>query len=283
MRIIQKGNVNDNGSYDIRITEENGKNYYYHVLVLEDGESIIYSQKPFNIKGKKDISWNELSLEFKEIHYKNAYPNANLNSYEKNCYLYGKQQADEIRQAEQQKKEEEKKLRGKLMSLPIDYFSAEAIYNHIGDYDKVKVISAVYPHEEYLIDDKWVVKFRKNDIVSVMEKSEDDKAKKDWGKRVNQIAKLAGTNYNIATIVGDITDIDEAVQTLKEVLKVLDENDFKERFCQYNLEYFIFGFEIPNTKIKNFFEHKLTQEIFNKLKFTKKFYGEVQEILKNKK
>lgn len=283
MRKIIRGNVNDNGCYDIRITEDNGKNYYYHVLLLEDGESIIHSQKPFNIKGKKDISWDELSLEFKEIHYKNAYPNANLNSYEKNCYLYGKQQADEIRQAEQQKKEEEKKLRGKLMSLPIDYFSAEAIYNHIGDYDKVKVISAVYPHEEYLIDDKWVVKFRKYEIVSVMKKSEDDKAKKDWGNRVNKIAKLAGTNYNIATIVGDITDIDDAVQILKEVLNILNDDDFIEQFNISNFEYLVFGEKIPISKIKDFLEYKLSWEFCKKLKFNKKFYTEVEKILHNQK
>lgn len=280
MRIIQKGNFEEGVGYDIRI-EENGKDYYYHILILDDEESIIYAQKPFNIKGKEDIDWNELSLKFKEVHYQNAYPNANFNSYEKNCYLYGKEQADEIKQAEWKKEEEERKLRDKLMSFSISYSTARDIYRLIGNYNKVEVINEVYPYREYLVDDKWVVKFRKYDIVSVIEKSEDDKAKKDWGKRVNKIAKLAGTNYNIATIVGDITDIEEAIRILKEVLNILNGKDFKERFFKINLSYF-FSFEIPDRRIKEFFENQLTSEIFNKLKLTNKFYSQIRnEFLKN--
>lgn len=55
-RIIQKGNIRSDNIYDVRIIEENGDNYYYHFLRLEDGESVITSGKPFNLRSVVEIS-----------------------------------------------------------------------------------------------------------------------------------------------------------------------------------------------------------------------------------
>lgn len=60
-RIVQKGNVSGIG-YDVRITEADGKAYHYHFFKLEDGDSVMNSPKPFNIKGETVILWNELPL-----------------------------------------------------------------------------------------------------------------------------------------------------------------------------------------------------------------------------
>ena len=98
-RIVHKGNI-VKGGFDIRITETDEKKYYYHFLDLEGGSSVMNSDNPFNLKGEAEILWVDLPFEVREAHYKNVYPNDDLDDYDKKCFLYGKEKADEMIAAE---------------------------------------------------------------------------------------------------------------------------------------------------------------------------------------
>ena len=278
LRIIRKGNVKGDYGYDIRITEDDGKEYYYHILMLEDGESVIPSSKPFNIRGEDKIQWDELSPKVKEVHLNQAYPNATLSTFEKNCFLYGEQQAMEIKKVAERKEEEERQLENKFWSFSISYFLAKEIYNQIGNYDKVEVISKT----EVVIDDRLVVRTdrRGRQISEILEIGEYEKQRHEWGRRVAKIAKEANTSYDAATVVGDIENMDEAVNTLKNILEIIYSQEFTEYFKRewlwlhrnhYNLK----------REIRNYFcLNPIFNEYYFKLNWNNKFYHFVEKILK---
>ncbi|MGN1297540.1 MAG: hypothetical protein ACI4VH_03820 [Clostridia bacterium] len=280
-RIIQKGNIGSDNIYDVRIIEENGDNYYYHFLRLEDGESVITSGKPFNLRSVVEISWNDLPIKLRNAHFNNLYPNANFNTYEKNCFLYGKQDADEIKRAADQKEREKEQLKEKLNNIAhkssIYYFEALEIYNAIGDYENV-VVTKNGSWKEYIVDDEWVIKKKKGIIVSVLKKFEEKKQKQEWGKRVSKIARLAGTSYNMATIVANISDINEAVSLLKKISNLLNSEEFIIYINPHCLNCGDINFDI-----KWFLSKELQKEQIERLNWNKKFYNSVEEILKNKK
>lgn len=280
-RIIQKGNIRSDNIYDVRIIEENGDKYYYHFLRLEDGESVITSGKPFNLRSVVEISWNDLPIKLRNAHFNNLYSNANFNTYEKNCFLYGKREADEIKQYADQKEKKKEQLKEKLSKIAhessIYYFEALEIYDVIGDYEKV-VVTENWQWKEFIVDDEWVIKKKKGKIVSVIKKSEEKKQKQEWGKRVSKIAKLAGTSYNMATIVANISDINEAVSLLQKISNLLN----SEEFVIY-INYHCFSRDVINLEIKWFLLEKLQKEQIERLNWNRKFYSSVEEILKNKK
>lgn len=277
LRIIQKGNIRSNNIYDVRIIEENGNKYYYHFLRLEDGENVITSQKPFNLSSAMDISWNDLPIKVRNAHFNNLYPNTNSNTYEKNCFLYGKQEADDIKKAADQKEKEKEQLKEKLNKVAhessIYYFEALEIYDAIGDYEKV-VVTENWPWKEFIVDDEWVIKKKKGKIVSVIKKSEEKKQKQEWGKRVSKIAKLAGTSYNMATIVANISDINEAVSLLQKILNLLKSEEFIIYLNWSRIDF---------VGISGFLSKYLPKEQIERLNWNRKFYSSTEEILKNKK
>ena len=280
-RIIQKGNIRSDNIYDVRIIEENGDNYYYHFLRLEDGESVITSGKPFNLRSVVEISWNDLPIKLRNVHFNNFYPNANSNTYEKNCFLYGKQEADKIKRAADQKEKEEEQLKEKLHKIAhessIYYFEALEIHNAIGDYEKVVVIEN-WPWKEFIVDDEWVIKKNKGKIVSILKKSEEKKQKQEWGKRVSKKARLAGTSYNMATIVANISDINEAVSLLKKISNLLNSEEFIIFIESHYLKW-----ADMNLVSQWFLSKYLQKEQIERLNWNKKFYNSAEEFLKNKK
>lgn len=280
-RIIQKGNIRSDNIYDVRIIEENGDKYYYHFLRLEDGESVITSAKLFNLRSVVEISWNDLPIKLRNAHFNNLYPNANFNTYEKNCFLYGKQEADEIKKADDQKEKEKEQLKEKLNNIAhessIYYFEALEIHDAIGDYEKV-VATENWPWKEFIVDDEWVIKKKKGKIVSVLKKSEEKKQKQEWGKRVSKIAKLAGTSYNMATIVVNISDINEAVSLLKKISNLLNSEEFIIFIESHYLKW-----AYMNQVSQWFLSEHLPKEQIERLNWNRKFYSSAEEILKNKK
>lgn len=129
IRIIKKGNVRSD-SFDIRITESDGKEYYYHFLKLENRNVVIYSPRLYRLNVSTSISWEELPIEVKESHYKELYPENNLTSYEKECFLYGKYEADKMREEEIKEK---MSFKGAVFTLPMPFDL------NIQGYDKISM------------------------------------------------------------------------------------------------------------------------------------------------
>lgn len=282
-RTIQKGNVKE-GSFDVRIIEPDGKTYYYHFLELEDGESVIYVTKPFNIKGQLDILWDELPFKVKETHYKNLYPNDNLNDYDKKCLLYGKQQTDEAIAAEREKEEKRDSFYSeKAYRFPIYSSLAMQVYDEIGWYENVEVTHEKGKFTQFIVDDKYVVKARSFDIISIETKEEDEANRKEWGRRVNEIAQSAGTSFDFATVVANISEKDKAVKILKRIYAELNSEEFN---CHMKCQYMYSDYNTDNWSLKNgirsFMDKVLSSEYTNNLNLSNKFYNAVKEILNNK-
>lgn len=280
-RIIQKGNVRSNNYYDIRITEENGDIYYYHFLNLSDGESVITS-KPFNLNNLTEISWEDLPIKLKDEHYNNVYPDANYDSYEKNCFLYGKEQADEIQRALNQKEDEERQRKEIISNIRwkiwVEESEAIEIYNTIGELKVIQIVSKNCWWYEYLVNGKWIVKTRKGHLMSIEEKSDAEKQRKEWGKRVKHIASLAKTSFDMATVVGNIVDTDEAVNILKQIVKIVNSQKFYDEMKEL---FHVFG-NIDKYYCERFFLSHLSEEQVKKLNWSRKFQNSVEKILKNK-
>ena len=281
-RIIQKGNVRSDNYYDIRITEENGDKYYYHFLNLSDGETVIAS-KPFNLKNMTEISWNDLPIKLRSEHYKNVYPGFNPSTYQKNCFLFGKEKADEIEDTIRKKEEEKKELDEKISHIErelmiFDESEVMQIYCTVGEIEKVQTTHEKYPWHEYLVNDKWVIKRRMYSLVSIEEKSDSEKQKKEWGRRVKLIANLANTSFDMATVVGNIKDTEQAVSILKKIVELVNSAEFYDKF-EWHISFYK---EVDIREVKRFLSRFLSQELIEVLNWSKKFQNAVGMILKNK-
>lgn len=83
-----------------------------------------------------------IAFKVKEAHCKDIYPNDNLDNYEKKCLLYGKQQTDEAIAAEREKKEKRDSFYSeKAYRFPIYSSLAMQVYDEIGWYENVEVIT----------------------------------------------------------------------------------------------------------------------------------------------
>lgn len=283
MRTVQKGNC-DGDCFDVRIIEQNKRVYFYSYLLFDSGVTVIPSKRPLNLKGISDISWFELPLKLKEAHYEALYPNNNLGDYEKQCFLYGKEQTDEEIAAERKKEEEREKFENeKAEQFPIYSFFAMDIYDEIGWYEKVAVIYDRRSIIEVLVDDKYVIKGKNFRITSIQLKSENISKKKEWGHRVTKLSKSAGTNFNFATIVGKIPDDDEAIEILKDIKKVIN----SEEFASY-IEKSIYRWSRDSYRQRlesetNFYFLSERPNYYKQLNWSKKFFDEVEKILNKKK
>lgn len=271
-RIIQKGNVRSEDNYDIRIIEENDKKYYYHFLKASDGDVVLTSHKPFNLKNAMEVSWDELPTNLREEHYKNVNPNTTLSDYERNSFLYGKDKADEIQRAAELREEGIKEIQSNITTYS---FGAAKIYDTIGQLEKVKKISCKNGWMKYLVNDKWIIKTHKGRLMSIEEKSYADKQRKEWGTRVSYAAKQAKTSYNMATVVGNISDVDEAVMILNKIVGIVNSQDFYDEFI-FDLKW---GGVIFKDKFDIFLSRFLSDEQIAKLNFNNKFQKAVAIIL----
>ena len=236
-KTIQKGNVKK-GSFDVRIIEPDGKIYYYHFLELVDGQQAIESPKPVNLKGAEDIQWDNLPFKVRELHCKKIYPNHNLNDYEIRCLLYGKQQTDEEIAANKKREEERENFLHKVVfeDEVCVYSMAATIYDNIGPWDSIQVIYERNGKGKFIVDDKIVtIEYRK--IISIEDKAVYDAERKAWGRRISQIAKSAGTTFDMATVVGKITDIDKAIEILKEIVQKLNSEEFYSHMRIWSRDY----------------------------------------------
>lgn len=272
MRKIIKGNLTDSGCYSIRITEDN-KDYYYNIIILESGDhTVLDPGKPCNISGPEEISWDDLSIKIRKNHYKNIHPNGISDDFQKNCFLYGEQKAREIKEAEEKKKEEERLFFEKLRSFSVDYYVAKEVYKAIGIFEKIEVIRKTWISSgEYLVDDKWYVKVENYKVTSVKEKSEVEKEKAEWGKRVREISKLAGTSYQLATVIGNFSDKDKAVEVLITIKRCLDSWDKETENSTYlrrQIRYTLMDILVSND--------------YKQLNFSKNFFKAAQKIIKSK-
>ena len=278
-RIVHKGNI-VKGGFDVRITEADGRGYYYHFLEFEGGNSVIDSIGSFNLKGEAEILWDELPLEVKEAHYKNVYPHDDLDDYEKKCFLYGKEKADEIIADEKEREEFLDKVA--FQDHICGYYMAEVIYDNIGPWKSIEVMYERGGKGKFCIDNK-IITVECYKIVSIEDKADYDAEKKAWGHRMNQIAKAAGTSFEMATIVGNITNDTNAIEILKIVVEKLNSDDFKAHmsrgyYSQYNTD---------DRILKNGVRTFLIEEVFSgsiitRLNFSNKFYKAVKRILNNK-
>lgn len=283
-RIVHKGNVTP-GSFGVRIVESNGKDYYYHFLELEGGNSVIHSNNPFNLKGKFVIAWDELPFEVKEAHYKNIYPKDNLNDYDKRCFLYGKEQADEMIAAEKERKKQKEDLIYKVAyeDRLCSYTIAMTIYDEIGPWESFEVI-----HEKGLSRGKFcidnrIITVEHFKIVSIEDTADYEAKRKEWGHRIRRIANEAGTSFEMATVVGKITDDTKAIEMLKEVVEKLNSDEFASHMKRsfYYSEYNTNDRSLKDG-IRDFLFCELSPYASHYLNMSNKFCNEVKKILNNK-
>ena len=282
-RIVQKGNVTQ-GGFDIRITEADGKDYYYHFLKLEGGNSVIHSINPFSIKGKCETVWDELPFEVKEAHYKNIYPNEDLNDYDKRCFLYGKEQADKIIAAEKEREKRKFTLIHKVVYKDdlCSIIVAQVIYDEIGPWESFETIYTNGTSRGKFCVDNKIITVEHFKIVSVEDKSDYEVKRKEWGQRIRRIANEAGTSFEMATVIGKITDDLEARVVLKEVVEELKSAEFEEHMKNrgYFSQYSIYDDRNLVEDIRDFLRPKYWNTNLN---ISNKFRNEVKKILNNKK
>lgn len=283
-RAIHKGNVKE-GSFDVRIIESDSKTYYYHFIQFEDGESAIEAIHPFDLKGEANISWNDLPVKVKEVHYKNLYPNDTLNDYDKKCFFYGKQQTDEEIAAEKEREKRKEEFLHKVVykDKVCGYYIAEVIYDNIGTWESFEVIYKGTGSGKFCVDNK-VITVENWKIISVEEKADYDKERKNWGKRVGEIAKAAGTSFDMATVIGNITNDTNAIEILKIVEERLNSDNFK---AYMNRDIYYSKYNTDDMSLKYGIRDFLRDEVFSrsiliKLNLSKKFCNAVKEILNNK-
>ena len=279
-RIVQKGNVNT-GSFDVRIIESDGRAYYYHFLELGGGNSVINSIRSFNLKGEAEILWDDLPFEVREAHYKNVYPHDDLDDYEKKCFLYGKEKADEIIADEKEREEFLDKVA--FQDHICGYYMAEVIYDNIGPWKSIEVMYERGGKGKFCIDNK-IITVECYKIVSIEDKADYDAEKKAWGHRMNQIAKAAGTSFEMATVVGNITNDTNAIEILKIVVEKLNSDDFK---AYMNRDIYYSQYNTDEMSLKYGIRDFLRDEVFSrpivtKLNFSNKFCKAVKKILNNK-
>lgn len=255
-RIVQKGNVISEDNYRIRIIEENGEKYHYHYLKAGEVVIVFVPSKPFKLKNMVEISLEDLptKLVFEhEIRLKrNLPPNENQ----------GK----------------ENTIRDIARCFDVYESHANMIYDTIGQLEKVEVISNKYPWIQYLVNEKWIIETKCSFLISIKEKAYAEEKKKNWGKRVYYIAKKAKTSFDMATVVGDIEDIQEAIRILKKIDKIVNSKDFYYEFKTYFSSYKT----IYKSRFYSFLSHYLTNEQIKKLNFSEKFQNSLAIILKNK-
>lgn len=282
-RNVQKGNVKE-GSFDVRITESDGKAFYYHFLQLEDGESAIYVTKPFNLKGEINVSWDDLPIKVKESHYKNICPNDNINDYDKKCFLYGKQNVDKQIAIEEEKRKQRKDFIDKVAFTDkiCSHFMAGIIYDSIGKWDLLQVIYEKGSKGKFCVDNK-IVTIEHFEIVSIEDKATYDAERKAWGERVSRIAKAAGTSFDMATVVGNVTDTDKAIELLKEIVEKLNSDEFESHMKSFLYRDYNINEGTLKSAIIDFFFFDLSSTCrVTKLNMSHKFCNAVRKILNNK-
>ena len=255
-RIVQKGNVISEDNYRIRIVEENGDKYHYHYLKAGEVVIVFAPSKPFKLKNMVEISWEDLPTKLVSEHEIRLKRNLPPNEYQ------GK----------------ENTVGDIARCFGVYEAYANMIYDTIGQLEKVEVISNKYPWIEYLVNQKWIIDTKCGFLISIKEKTYAQKQKKNWGKRVNYIANKANTSFEMATVVGDIDDINEAIKLLKKIDKIVNSEEFYYEFKMYFLSYKT----IYKGRLYSFLSHHLTKAEMKKLNFSQKFKQSLEEILKNK-
>lgn len=280
-RIVHKGNVTKK-SYDVRITETDGKEYYYHFSCHGDYKicSIwILHNNLFNLRREREESWDKLPFEVKEKHYKEIYPNDDLDEYEKNCFFYGKEKADEIIASEKKK---EALINKAVHDDEIcSYTVARRIYEKVGPWNSIELIYQKGLLEKFYVDDK-IVTVERLVVISVENKADYEAKRKQWGQRIRRIANEAGTSFEMATVIGKITDDLEARVVLKEVVEELKSAEFEEHMKNrgYFSQYSIYDDRNFVEDIRDFLRPKYWNTNLN---ISNKFRNEVKKILNNKK
>lgn len=255
-RIVQKGNIISEDNYRIRIVEENGDKYHYHYLKTGEVVIVFAPSKPFKLKNMVEIPWEDLPTKLVFEHEIRLKRNLPPNKYQ------GK----------------ENTVRDIARCFGVYEAYANMIYDTIGQLEKVEVISNKYPWIEYLVNEKWIIETKCSFLISIKEKAYAKKQKKNWGKRVNYIANQAKTSFDMATVVGDIDDIKEAIKLLKKIDKIVNSQEFYYEFKTYFSSYK----KIYKGRFYSFLSHYLTKEQIKKLNFSEKFQNSLAIILKKK-
>lgn len=255
-RIVQKGNIISEDNYRIRIVEENGDKYHYHYLKAGEVVIVFAPSKPFKLKNMVEIPWEDLPTKLVFEHEIRLKRNLPPNKYQ------GK----------------ENTVRDIARCFGVYEAYANMIYDTIGQLEKVEVISNKYPWIEYLVNEKWIIETKCSFLISIKEKAYAKKQKKNWGKRVNYIANQAKTSFDMATVVGDIDDIKEAIKLLKKIDKIVNSQEFYYEFKTYFSSYK----KIYKGRFYSFLSHYLTKEQIKKLNFSEKFQNSLAIILKKK-
>lgn len=281
-RIVQKGNDKESG-FDVRIIESDCQSYYYHFIQFEDSESAIEAIQPFNFKSVANIAWNDVPLKVKEAHYKNLYPNDTLNDYDKKCFFYGKQQTDEEIAAEEEKANQRREFIHKVVyeDKVCDYFMAGVIYDSIGKWNSFQVIYERNGKGNFCVDDK-IITVERWRVVSIEDKADYNKKRKNWGIRVGEIAREAGTSFDFATAIGNITEKEKAVKILK---RIYDELNAEEFYLFMNSIYSDYNTDEWSLKdgIRSFlYRRNVSSEYTKHINYSNKFCNAVKGILNKK-
>ncbi len=267
MRKIFKGNVNGNGHYSIRIIENN-KVYYYNII----SDRLVFGPLyELDMVDTEEVFWEDLPIKFREIHYNAIYPDV-INDFQKKCFIYGEQKANEMRQKEEQQEEDKRLFRERLKSFPVRDYIAKAIYNSIGTFEKIVIVHEVWiSGGEYIVDDEKYVKVEDYKVTSVKKISEVQKEKAEWGKRVEKISKLAGTSYQLATVIGNFSDQDKAVEVLTTIKQ-----------CLYSWDKEMGEGSDIRRQIRFTLIDIVPYKDYKQLNFSKKFYEAAQKIIESK-
>jgi len=267
-RIVHKG-INEKGlDNNIRITEPNGKVYYY--LYNDYHDEVMFCMNPLDIKSDTEFPWDQVPIHVKDAHYRNIYHNSVFVWDERTRLFYGKISAKDERYIFQ---------KHKASSFTISRFLAMEIYDEIGFYEEVNSVKKNGIYYELVIDNKYIVKAKEYTIISIETMEQNAAKKKEWGHRINLIAKAAGTSFDLATIVANIAETDKAIEVLKEINKILHSKDFP-----VNVKKNIPKWAIPNRarieyEIKMYLLNTILIRFEGKLNWSKRFFDEVEKIL----
>ena len=107
-------------------------------------------------------------------------------------------------------------------------------------------------------------------------------SRREWGRRVNQMAKSAETSYSMATVVGNITDTDEALKVLRKIKYLVDSKEFFNYIVPFKK---FRKFQINKTKkwlIWKLSKLNISDTVICQLNWNSKFFYYLSIIIKNK-
>lgn len=220
-RTIRRGNFYDsrNGGhsysmwtsgYDVCITEEDGKKYFYQLRNYD--HNIVTNIEPVELVEAQEISWEEVSEDIRKEHFAILYPNGS--EAEMNIFVFGEEKGREIN-SEREWAE---------AHLVYDITTTLQIAEEIGRFEEVELRKTFRKWNggcecySYLIDGKWFITVTENNII-IDEYAKIVAQKKAFGEKVHRIAKKAKVPWKIASFVGHIESEKEAVDILKRVKK----------------------------------------------------------------